>query len=100
MEPRELTSSRLRSTKQKMLQEADFCPSTGMHRGGKLMGSTVPVEKKKIKAHPHPFPSCIGQGSSRLLGGLVLSETFSPSQHLLSPMHPLGAADIHVHPSW
>lgn len=36
----------------------------------------------------------------RLLGGLVLSETFSPSQHLLSPMHPLGAADVHVHPSW
>lgn len=99
MEPRELTSSRLRSTKQKMW-EADFCPSMRMHRDGKLMGSTVPVEKKIIKAHLHPFPSRIGQGSSRLLGGFILGETFPPSQHLLSPMHPLGAADIHVHPSW
>lgn len=52
MEPRELTSSRLRSTKQKMLREADFCPSTGMQRGGKLMGSTVPVEKKNNKSTP------------------------------------------------
>lgn len=50
MEPRELTSSRLHSTKQKMLREAGFCPSTGMQRGGKLMGSTVPVEKKKQPA--------------------------------------------------
>lgn len=85
MEPRELNELKAALHKAENVAGGWLLPFHGDAERWKVDGKYCASGKKKA--------------AGRLLGGLVLSETFSPSQHLLSPMHPLGAADIHVHPS-